>query len=66
MRKSLGLDRPVYVQYGAWLVKTLRGDLGFSLRTRRPVTLGIGDRLPNALVPIIVAATLSVPYALLT
>jgi peptide/nickel transport system permease protein len=39
----------VYVRYGAWLVKTLQGNLGFSLRTRRPVTLEIGERLPNTL-----------------
>jgi peptide/nickel transport system permease protein len=49
VRESLGLNRPVYVRYGAWLVKTLQGDLGFSLRTRRPVTLEIGERLPNTL-----------------
>lgn len=49
VRASLGLDEPVYVRYGAWLGKTLSGDLGFSFRTRRPVTLEIGDRLPNTL-----------------
>ena len=49
VRRSLGLDQPVYVRYLAWLGKTLSGDLGFSFRTRRPVALEIGDRLPNTL-----------------
>lgn len=49
VRASLGLDQPVYVRYLSWLGKTLTGDLGFSFRTRRPVTLEIGDRLPNTL-----------------
>ena len=49
VRESLGLDQPVYVRYGAWLARTLSGDLGFSFRTRRPAALEIGDRLPNTL-----------------
>lgn len=32
-----GLDKPVYVQYFLYLRGLLRGDLGVSLRTRRPV-----------------------------
>ena len=49
VRHSLGLDQPVYVQYAAWLGKTLTGDFGFSFRTRRSVALEVGDRLPNTL-----------------
>lgn len=49
VRRSLGLDEPVYVRYVNWLGKTLSGDLGFSFRTRRPVALEVGDRLPNTL-----------------
>lgn len=49
VRASLGLDQPVHVRYVAWLGKTLSGDWGFSLRTRRPVTLEVGERLPNTL-----------------
>ncbi len=30
VRKSLGLDRPIYVQYLIWIKKLLRGDFGFS------------------------------------
>ena len=49
VRVSLGLDQPVYVRYVAWLGKTLTGDFGFSFRTRRPVSLEVGERLPNTL-----------------
>jgi len=34
LRKELGLDRPLYVQYGRFLGGLLTGDLGRSLKTR--------------------------------
>lgn len=49
VRASLGLDEPIYVRYVAWLSRTLSGDLGYSFRTRRPVSQEVGDRLPNTL-----------------
>ena len=33
-----GLDRPLPVQYGLWLLRALQGDLGTSIATGRPVT----------------------------
>ena len=38
VREELGLDLPVPVQYGRWLRQVLRGDLGYSYQTKRPVT----------------------------
>lgn len=49
VRKNLGLDQPVYVRYASWLGQTLSGDFGFSFRSRRAVSLEVGDRLPNTL-----------------
>ena len=49
VRENLGLDQPVYVRYAKWLGQTLSGDLGFSFRSRRAVSLEVGDRLPNTL-----------------
>lgn len=49
VRKEMGLDRPVPLQYLDWLGKTLRGDLGKSTRDRQPVTEGIRERLPVTL-----------------
>ncbi len=37
MRREMGLDRPLLVQYGAFLFKAVRGDLGRSFQTRRTV-----------------------------
>lgn len=47
VRLSLGLDQPVYIRYFSWLTRTISGDWGFSFRTRRSVSLEVGDRLPN-------------------
>jgi ABC-type dipeptide/oligopeptide/nickel transport system permease component len=38
IRSSLGLDRPLPVQYLSWLGNVVHGDLGRSTRTHRPVT----------------------------
>lgn len=46
MRKELGLDRPIPVQYASWLVRSVQGDLGRSVRTREPVVDGLRARLP--------------------
>src|SRR2546427_3397279 len=47
--KAMGLDRPVPQRYVEWLTAALHGDLGSSLLTNEPVTMRIGDRLPNTL-----------------
>ena len=44
LRAKLGLDRPLYVQYFEWAGRAVRGDLGESLWTRRPVQEEIGQR----------------------
>ena len=46
LRHKLGLDRPLWIQYGSYLGGVVRGDLGTSLTTRRPVTEEILARLP--------------------
>jgi peptide/nickel transport system permease protein len=45
LRKQYGLDQPVWMQYGIWLVGLLHGDLGYSFEYDRPVTAIIGERL---------------------
>jgi peptide/nickel transport system permease protein len=57
LRAELGLDRPVIVQYWAWLTNALAGDLGVSLHSRQPVVSLIGERLP-ATIQLGLAATL--------
>ncbi len=45
----LGLDRPVHVQYLAWLGNAVRGDLGLSIQNREPVRNLIAQRIPATL-----------------
>lgn len=46
LRAELGLDRPLPIQFGNWLVAALQGDLGNSLFNSRPVLELILARLP--------------------
>lgn len=49
VRKDLGLDRPLYVQYGLYVSDLLHGDFGNSLRYRRPAIQLVLERLPATL-----------------
>ena len=49
IRAKYGLDQPLHIQYGVWLGNVLRGDLGRSIVTRRPVLAEIQSRLPSTL-----------------
>ena len=46
VRENMGLDKPIIVQYGLFLKDALRGDLGDSTVTGRPVTTELMVRLP--------------------
>lgn len=46
IRRVTGLDRPIHVQYAIYLVQLVQGNLGLSVRTRRPVALEIAARFP--------------------
>ena len=48
-RRYLGLDRPYVEQYFSFVGRAVTGDLGTSIRARRPVSELIGERLPNSL-----------------
>ena len=49
LRRELGLERPVAVRYGEWLLQAVRGDLGTSYRTRERIATMIAHRLPGTL-----------------
>ena len=49
LRRRFGLDQPLPVQYAGWLGRVLRGDLGTSIRSRRPVGDELRQRLPATL-----------------
>jgi ABC-type dipeptide/oligopeptide/nickel transport system permease component len=49
LRHELGLDKPLYEQYGVYVEHVLEGDLGRSIRLRLPVGSLIVERVPNTL-----------------
>ena len=46
MRTEMGLDRPLPIQYGDWLMRFLHGDMGTSYRSDRPVAVMLLQALP--------------------
>lgn len=46
LRHAMGLDQPVWMQYGRWLMNALHGDLGVSYLTQKPVLDEILRRFP--------------------
>jgi len=59
IRHQLGLDRPIHIQYVAFLGRLCRLDLGRSARTQNPVLEEIWARLPNTILLAVVAITLA-------
>jgi peptide/nickel transport system permease protein len=47
-RHDLGLDRPLYVQYGTWVAHAVTGDLGESYRLNRAVAPEVVDKFENS------------------
>jgi ABC-type dipeptide/oligopeptide/nickel transport system permease component len=69
MRVRLGLDRPLLVQYVAFLRGLGTANLGTSLRTNQPVTTAIAERLPAtfelALAAMLVATAIAIPLGVI-
>ncbi|EQA98680.1 hypothetical protein L288_20240 [Sphingobium quisquiliarum P25] len=63
MRHQLGLDRPVAEQYGVWIAKSLKGDLGRSLDSDVPVSQIVSGRLANSLTLMLIVLLVSVPLS---
>ncbi|MBA2371035.1 MAG: ABC transporter permease [Candidatus Limnocylindria bacterium] len=64
LRAYLGLDQPLPQQYWTWLTSLLHGDLGYSIRTGRPVLVEIAQRLPATLELALAAAVIAVAVGL--
>jgi peptide/nickel transport system permease protein len=64
-RVELGLDKPLYVQYGIYLQDVLHGDLGYAYRTRNPVIQDIKQRFPATLeltsLSLLIAVAIAIP-----
>lgn len=64
LRQTLGLDRPLYVQYFTWVGDILRGDLGVSLRTGQPIVENLAGKLPITLELAVLSVLLSLVLAI--
>ncbi|MFH1583926.1 MAG: ABC transporter permease [Actinomycetota bacterium] len=70
LERLYGFDDPVYVQYFKWLTRLLKGDLGWSLYTKRPVTKHILERIgPTALLAgttLFLSFLIAIPFGILS
>lgn len=70
LEKSLGLDKPIIVRYGIWLLDFVQGDLGTSTRTNTPVFGIIKERLgPSLLLTVtslLVCLIISIPLGVMS
>lgn len=68
IRRRLGLDRPLAVQFGHWIWAVCRGDLGTSIFTGVPVTQMIGQRveatLSLAVTTMIISICIAIPLGI--
>ena len=69
IRARLGLDQPIYIQFGTWLWHLLQGDLGISIFTNLPVSKLIEQRIePTAALTVstlIVSVAAAIPMGVL-
>src|SRR5688500_9123542 len=65
IRHDMGLDEPIWVQYGRFMKRLLSGDLGTSIATKRPVTTEFLERFPGTIeltmLAIVVAIAAGIP-----
>ena len=71
LRRQLGTDRPIVVQYVDWIGGLVQGDLGTSIwRSGQPVTKLVGDRvfrtLELAVLAILIAVAFAVPLGVIS
>ena len=69
-RQELGLDRPFLEQYHTWMAGVLRGDLGYSLTSRRPVSQELLKRVSLtshlAVLSLLIALLIALPIGVLS
>jgi len=70
LRKAMGLDEPVHIQYVRWLMRLARGDLGQSYDVGRPVTELIFQKMPATMLlagaALLFAVGLGVPLGVIS
>jgi peptide/nickel transport system permease protein len=69
LRHDLGLDQPLWIQYGRFMRRMITGDLGSSISTHRPVATEFAERFPGTveltLSALIISIGLGIPLGYL-
>ncbi len=69
IRKEMGLDRPLYIQFGDFLAGAVQGDLGRSFQTNQKVTEMIKAALPATMkltgAAVVVTLLVGIPFGIL-
>jgi peptide/nickel transport system permease protein len=68
LNRQLGLDHPLYQQYGTWLWGVLHGNIGTSYQDNQPVSTALGSALPVtieiAVIALVIALVVGIPLGL--
>ena len=68
-REELGLNLPVFVQYGRYMMNLFQGDFGTSFRTNQPVSSEVLGRFPNtvrlALTAVLFSTVIAIPLGII-
>lgn len=65
LRTQLGLDRPIYEQYFAWVIGLVQGDFGVSLANKMPVADLMGPRFVNTIILALIALVITIPVSII-
>ena len=69
LREALGLNKPLIVQYGEYLVRAVQGDFGMSYRHGEPAMQLVLDRLPMTMrlsgMALLIALLVALPLGLI-
>jgi len=70
LRHELGLDQPIYIQYGRWLARVLQGDWGRSIQLKREILPFILERFRNSaylmLLAVLLACSIGIPAGIIS
>lgn len=70
IKEDMGLNRPIVIQYGDWLLSFLSGDMGVSYTYNMPVEEMIAEKLPSTLALVLMGCffmvALSIPIGIFT
>ena len=69
LKSDLGLDQPIYVQFGIYLNKLVHGDWGVSIHSKKPIIDLLAERLPAtaklALLALLFAVLIGLPLGII-